>query len=111
MKHAILGLALSVALSASARADSLTLVYNGASDACAPNITLQHCVVIPAAHVTRLLAAYKALLALPPATTNAQVFEAAAASIFAGMKANVLSQEKQNAAKTAADGVSEVTMQ
>lgn len=75
---------------------------------------------VSGAHLTRMLAAYKALLGKvqdspgPPPTfrdmTDEECILAWADGIFAGTKANVLRQEKDVAAVAASNGVTEITL-
>lgn len=110
MSWKTLAIALSLLTPLAARADSLTLVYNGASDACAANITMRHCVVIPNAHVQRLLAAYLTNLNLAPGSTNAQVFQTFAQGVFNMMRTVVLVTERDAAAKAAGDAAQPITV-
>lgn len=71
--------------------------------------TFTHARTISAAHITRLLEAYRSRLGMAEATDE-EVAQAIAVGFFNGVKANVLSAEREVQATTAADAVTEVTM-
>lgn len=63
---------------------------------------------VSAAHLTRAVAALRSKFALPVSATNADVQAAWEASVWAGLIGIVKDYERQQAAQTAADAITEI---
>lgn len=71
--------------------------------------TFTHTRTVSAAHLTRLVSAYRALLNMPSATDE-EVVQAWAQGIFSGTVANVKRSEKDVAAASASDAISDIIL-
>lgn len=110
-------LLLGLLLAAPSWAGSLSLSATSGSATCpivtAPvgGQTVTHCIAGTDAQLVRVAAAYRSLLELDPASTNAAVFQALAQRLFAEVKAVVQLYEQNQARISAETGVAPVDMQ